>query len=111
MLQELTSLETALIIVTATLLVALITRVRTRNYSNLMVIENKDRKFGAKPFYLAVRIDADEAIADMEDEYGVSDDDLNYFTEKPILFFTVNEIKVAVERARMNPEDLIDTKL
>ena len=110
-MKELTSLEIALSIVVIMLLIALIVSIRRRNYSRLMVVENKDRKFGAKPFYLALRINANEAVNAMEWDYAVNDEDLSYFTNRPILFFTVNEMKVAINRAKMNPEDIKEEQL
>jgi hypothetical protein len=54
----------------------------------LVVVENKDRKFGSSDLYIAIQV---------EDADGRN--------ERCILF-TIDEIRKAEDRAKKNPEDL-----
>lgn len=53
-----------------------------------MRIENKERKFGEAPFYIAVQVEDDEG-------------------DEEVLLFTDYEINNARDRARKNSEDVV----
>ena len=57
------------------------------------VIDNKDRKFGSDTVYYPVRI--------------VISEDLEY---EETALFTADQIKIAIERAEYNPEDIEELK-
>lgn len=106
MIGNLSSLEIVLIILVVVLLIVILFRNEKNNYSKLHVFENKDRLFGAKPFYFGVRLDGMSSADELELWYDLDEDDTEFLKEKPILFFTLNELKQAHQRAKSNPEDI-----